>query len=244
MAAHASLPRRALWWGADYLYAGWRQLALIAPRWSWGWRSRSPRAWERGSEDLPEVMLLPGVYEHWSFLRPLGDAVSQAGYRVRVMPGMGANRRSVAETSRSLRHHLDSSAASAAGRILVAHSKGGLIGKHLLVAGGDDILGLVAIATPFAGSSRARMLHARSIRAFLPTDETIVMLGGSAGVNGRIVSIFGPYDPHIPEGSALDGATNILVPTAGHFRILGARATHHAVLDALKLLRTHATLAP
>ena len=45
-------------------------------------------------------------------------------------------------------------------------------------------------------------------------------------VNGRIVSVFGHFDPHIPDGSALDGATNVLVPASGHFRVLGSRQTH------------------
>ena len=74
------------------------------------------------------------------------------------------------------------------------------------------------------------------VRAFRPNDETILTLGRDASVNGRIVSVFGPWDPHIPEGSSLDGATNIAVPTAGHFRVLGAAATVRAVLDGIAIL--------
>ena len=62
------------------------------------------------------------------------------------------------------------------------------------------------------------------------------MLGRETSVNGRIVSVFGPYDPHIPEGSALEGATNIAVPTPGHFRVLASPKTHTAVLDGIRLL--------
>ena len=145
--------------------------------------------------------------------------------------------------------------------MLVAHSKGGLIGKHLLVssgaaaaaaieaaaggdpadaaaaatAGADDsgpplgVLGLVAVCTPFHGSPLAGLFFVPSIRAFLPDDETIVMLGRDESVNGRIVSVFGRFDPHIPGGSALDGATNVIVPASGHFRVLGSTHTHSAV---------------
>ena len=95
---------------------------------------------------------------------------------------------------------------------------------------------MVAVATPFAGARRARIFVDPSIRAFLPDDETIVMLGRETSINGRIVSIYGPFDPHIPEGSALDGATNIAVPAAGHFRVLAAPSTHRAVLDGIALL--------
>jgi hypothetical protein len=212
------------------------------------------------------VYLLPGVYEHWTFLRPLGDALAAAGHRVRVVHGLGVNRRGIAETAERLADVLAATRAPSAGRVLVAHSKGGLIGKHLLItsgaaidaaseamSGGDPadaaasapppsggpplgLLGLVAVATPFGGARRARVFVDPSIRAFLPDDETIVMLGRETSVNGRIVSVFGPYDPHIPEGSGLDGATNIAVPAPGHFRVLAAASTHQAVLDGIALL--------
>ena len=62
------------------------------------------------------------------------------------------------------------------------------------------------------------------------------MLGNEHSVNGRIVSVFGRFDPHIPDGSALDGATNVLVPASGHFRVLGSRRTHAAVIDGVRML--------
>lgn len=291
-----SLVARLAWWAADYAYAGVRQLALFAPPWAIGRRRPSPAGWRSGSPELPEIVLLPGVYEHWTFLRPLGDALSRAGYRVRVVHGLGTNRRGIAETSERLGRALARTRPPAAGRVIVAHSKGGLIAKHLLVAsgaavaaavegaaGGDPavaaanagvaptgehsegsegsavsegsaettasaagttttevaplgLLGVVAICTPFRGSRLAVLLLDPSVRALLPSDETIVLLGRETSVNGRIVSIFGPFDPHIPDGSMLEGATNVRVPAAGHFRVLGAPATHRAVLDAVQLL--------
>ena len=236
--------------------------------WTFGRPRPVPAAWSRGSAELPEVVLLPGVYEHWTFLRPLGDALADAGHRVVVVHGLGMNRRSIADTSQRLGRILAATPAPSAGRVFVAHSKGGLIAKHLLVtsgaataaaveasAGGDPaeaaasappptggrplgMLGLVAVATPFAGARRARLFIDPSIRAFLPGDETIVMLGRETSINGRIVSIFGPYDAHIPEGSALDGATNLAVPTAGHFRVLGSAKTREAVREGIGLLAT------
>lgn len=261
--------QRAMWWAADYVYAVRRQLAILALPWSFGRPRPTPSGWRAGSPELPEVVLLPGVYEHWTFLRPLGDALAAAGHRVRVVHGLGVNRRAIPATADRLAHVLADLPHAKAGRVLVAHSKGGLIGKHVLVktgaaaaaaaeasVGGDPagaaaaapldsghpplgVLGLVAVATPFGGARRARLFLDPSIRAFLPGDETIVMLGRETSVNGRIVSVFGPYDPHIPEGSALDGATNIVVPAPGHFRVLGSSRTHAAVLDGVHLLAVH-----
>ncbi len=266
-----SILARASTWMGDYLYAARRQLAFLAPR----SRLRAgPRAWRDGDEALAEVILLPGVYEHWTFLRPLGDALNAAGYRVRVVHGLGTNRRAIIDTSDRLGRALASRPAPMAGRVLVAHSKGGLIGKHLLISSGaasaaaraatagDDpaaaaaaagsspaaataapiaarplgLLGLVAVCTPFHGSRLAGLFFVPSIRAFLPDDETIVSLGRDQSLNGRIVSIFGRFDPHIPGGSALEGATNVIVPGSGHFRVLGDAATHRAVRDGIELL--------
>jgi pimeloyl-ACP methyl ester carboxylesterase len=230
--------KAAWWWARDYAYAAHRQLAAVGALGG----QRSPRHWLRGNDALPEVVLLPGVYEHWTFLRPLGERLNRAGYRVRTVHGMGVNRAPIVETSDKLARALAKLPAPDAGRIVVGHSKGGLIGKHLLIREGGDALGLlgvVAICTPFGGSSRARLLRDPSVRALLPTDATIVMLGEAASVNARIVSIFGTFDPHVPDGSALQGATNVRVPIAGHFRVLAAPETADAVLEGLELLAAH-----
>ncbi len=54
----------------------------------------------------------------------------------------------------------------------------------------------------------------------MPTHETIVTLGRSAEVNARNhlgVQLLGSDHPN---GSVLEGATNLELPVAGHFRIL------------------------
>src|SRR3546814_5950065 len=66
----------------------------------------------------------------------------------------------------------------------------------------------------------ARMMLAPSLRSFSPRDRTILSLARQEHVNARITSVFGRFDPHIPEGSDLPGARNVLLETGGHFRIL------------------------
>lgn len=227
------------WWARDYAYAAARQVAGVI-----GGR-RSPAHWRLGDPRLSEIVLLPGVYEHWSFLRPLGDALNAQGHRVLVVHGMGANRLGIDDTADRVARALGrvQRPPGPAGRIIVAHSKGGLVGKRLLLderADGLGIRGLVAVCTPFTGARRARLFRDPSIRALLPSDETIVMLGSAASVNSRIVSVFGTFDPHVPDGSALDGATNVRVPVAGHFRVLAARETFLAISDGIALLSSEA----
>lgn len=224
----------------DYAYAGWQQLAVFGAR-------REPAGWRTGDPEKPHVVLLPGVYEHWSFLRPLGDALNADGHRIVVVHGLRANRRPIADTASRVARALARAVPPPAGRVFVAHSKGGLIGKHVLI---DDegeqlgVRGVVAICTPFAGARRARLFGDPSIRALLPGDETIVMLGDAASVNARIVSVFGTFDPHVPDGSALEGAINIRVPVPGHFRVLAAPETLQAVRDGIAMLTQDPTQAP
>ena len=243
-----------VWWILDELTA--LAMQLVTP-----FRLRPPARYRQGDPGLPTVVLVPGVYEHWSFLRSVADELSRAGYRIAVVRGLGPNRRPVVDTSERLARALARVPTPPSGRVIVSHSKGGLIAKHLLIGdpGGEDegergtgpglgresgpgpesrlgLVGIVTVCTPFAGSSRARIFLDPSIRAFLPDDETIVQLGAAASVNGRIVSVFGTYDPHVPSGSVLEGATNIRVPVAGHFRILLAPETRRAVRDGIGML--------
>jgi hypothetical protein len=106
--------------------------------------------------------------------------------------------------------------------VLVAHSKGGLIGKRVMLLDTDErVTGMVAIATPFAGSRWARYLWGRSLRSFAPTDPVLRALAAEMLVNERITAVYPRFDPHIPETGHLPGATNIELPLSGHFRPLG-----------------------
>lgn len=116
--------------------------------------------------------------------------------------------------------------------IVVAHSKGGLIGKQLMLLpeGARRVDHMVAVNTPFSGSVYARFFLVPSIRAFSPRDKLLLRLQGSSDVNARITSVFSRFDPHIPGGSFLQGARNIRLDTMGHFRPIG----DSRLLDVLK----------
>jgi dienelactone hydrolase len=218
-------------WALDYVDAGLEQVRSAL---TW----RVPPAFGVGDPGKPTIVLIPGVYERWTFLRPIAERLNAAGYPISVVHGLGYNRRPIAQTSERLVHALSRVSANPAGRLIVAHSKGGLVGKHMLVSSPEQLhlLGLVAVCTPFAGSRYARYVLGQTLRAFIPTHETIVSLGSNSSVNARIVSIFGGFDPHVPDGSVLAGATNVKLPVDGHFRILHQPETLDAVADAVELL--------
>ncbi|MDU0366322.1 alpha/beta hydrolase [Microbacterium sp. KSW4-17] len=199
------------WWAKDYAYAV---------------RAQVRAAWGRAvDEDLREgsgrpLVLLPGIYETWRFLEPLARALHERGHPVHAVAELGDNRRPIAESAGRVAALLSSRDLHDV--VLVAHSKGGLIGKHLMAFDpeGARVRAMVAVATPFGGSRYSRLMPTPSLRAFASGDATMRALAAAADANARIVSVYGPFDPHIPEGSELAGARNVELASGGHFRVL------------------------
>jgi pimeloyl-ACP methyl ester carboxylesterase len=164
------------------------------------------------------VLLLPGVYETWHFLEAAGSHLHDLGHSVHVVPGFGRNLGPIPDMAAMAREYLEE--ADLTEVAVVAHSKGGLIGKTVMLTEGSRVASMVAINTPFAGSDYAHLVPIRTLREFVPTHETIVNLSNSDTVNRRITSIYSSWDPIIPNGSVLADAVNIELPVTGHFRIL------------------------
>ena len=182
---------------------------------------------------LRPVVILPGIYESWHYLRPIAEALNEDGHPVHVIPTLGLNRAPIPRTAELVRAQLVER--DLTGVAIVAHSKGGIVGKHVMALDDRDgrVDRLVAIASPFSGSAMARLAPNPALRAFLADDPVISALAAERAVNERITSIYPSFDPHIPEGSALEGARNIEVPVVGHFRILLQPAVIDAVVEAV-----------
>lgn len=212
-----------------------RHIRVRAVDYAWAWRLRVARATRhpdpntlRGGSKRP-VLLLPGVYETWHFLEAAGRRLHELGHPVHVVPTFGANLRPIPEMAElALAYLVEADLANVA---IVAHSKGGLIGKTLMLsdAGAPRIASMVAVNSPFSGSDYAHLLPITTLREFVPTHETIVSLTARDDVNHRITSIFSAWDPIVPNGSHLESAANLEIPTTGHFRILD----RPDVLDAI-----------
>jgi pimeloyl-ACP methyl ester carboxylesterase len=195
-----------------------------------GFAARVPASYGLG-EGRP-VVLLPGVYERWNFLRPIADALSAAGHPVHVVRELGINDRAIPASARRVLSFL--AAHDLHGVALVAHSKGGLIGKAAMLEDAEGRIGrLVAVATPFSGSRMADLMIVPAMRAFRPAHPVIRRLVAERAVNARITSISPAYDPHIPEGGFLEGGANVRLDVVGHFRVLEAPETIEAVLGAV-----------
>lgn len=216
--------RMAMWWALDYLWAGLVWVSTLgAPN--------SPDHYARGSGRA--VVVLPGVYEGWKFLRSLIVPLYRRGYAVHVVSALGHNRRPIADGAAAVLELIE--ARDLRDVVILGHSKGGLIGKLAMLADEDArIASMVTICTPFHGSSRARLLPLRSVSPLVPGHPSLVSLGDLDPVNARITSIGTIFDEHVPEGSQLPGAHNVTVDLPGHFLPLGHPAVLAEVLAALE----------
>lgn len=225
-------PPRFRAWALDYLYVltSWCR-ALLRP--GGRWPDPAP-----GAGKVP-VLILPGVYESWRFLEPLARALLREGHPVHIVP-LGLNRGSLRAASVRVRQYLRAHT-GAEPVVLVAHSKGGLIGKQVMVdltrrhaldgSARSAVAGMVTLNTPFAGSRYAPLLPMAELRALGPW--ALRQLGAERRHDERIVAVRAAWDPHIPGAPDLPGARNVVVPAMGHFRIIADDHTLQVVLDAV-----------
>lgn len=214
-------------WALDYAWAvRWQAAGLL--------RRADPHAFRRRTPGRPSVVLVPGIWERWTFLLPVARVLHEHGWDVVPVPGLAHNSGTIEEMARVVDDHVRREGLERC--VLVAHSKGGLIGKQLLAHHNEatTIRGLVAVNTPFTGSALARLLPLPALRVFLPRSPELTALAASRHVDRHIVSVHGRFDPHIPGGSHLEGARNVRLGTRGHFRPLGDPRVHAVILAALE----------
>lgn len=214
-------------WARDYAYALRWQAAGLLGRWDPA-HYRAP-----GEPGKLPVVLIPGIYESWTFMLPVAGFLREHGHDVHVVEDLRYNTGTLEEMAGLVDEHIRREGLERC--VLVAHSKGGLIGKHLLVHHNERtvIQGLVAVNTPFAGSVLARLLPLPTIRVFLPRSPELTALTTSREVNRHIVSVYGRFDPHIPGGSRLEGARNVRLGTRGHFLPLSDPRVHRAIVEGI-----------
>lgn len=180
------------------------------------------------------VIILPGLFLRWGFYKSMTDHISLLGHSVYLVPKLGNNTSDIPSSAKKVRKVIVENNLKNA--VIVAHSKGGLIGKYLLLHGNEqgNIAGVVAIATPFHGSSISRLLPISPAKELSPNSKIIKYLEAHPEVNGKIVSIIPSYDNHVwhPEGSHLKEALkNIKVSVAGHHKVINDKKVWSEVIE-------------
>ncbi len=180
------------------------------------------------------VVILPGVFMRWAFYKSLTDHISLLGHPVYIVPKLAGNIENIPSSAKKVREVIEEN--DLKNVVIVAHSKGGLIGKYLLLHENQEqrIQGIIAIATPFHGSSITRFLPHSSIRELSRDSKIINYLRNHSEVNGKIVSIIPSYDNHIwhEQGSYLEGAMqNVRVEVPGHHKILKDKTVWRQIVE-------------
>lgn len=190
----------------------------------------------------PAVVLIPGILENPRYLAPLQQWLVTHGHTVHQLPALGWNLRGL---TASVTQGLDAlESLEVRDAVVVAHSKGGLIGKAMLLSPRSDgvLTGMVAVATPFSGSQlwnrvqRMFLLRRSPLGLFHPEHPELAALVAEREVNRRIVSLAPAFDQMIPGGSHLDDATNVTLSVEGHFRPVSDPAVWEVIHDHLHQL--------
>ena len=214
-----------LFWCLDYWYIAKRQVLGLR-------RGAAGRYALPGVGSGVPVIVIPGVYERWEIMEPIMQALQEGGHSVFVVDKLGYNAGLVAASAQTVMDRIGELGAETVA--IVAHSKGGLIGKYAMLFCDPDrrIATMVAISTPFSGSVYARFLPFFGLGSFSPGDATLRRLAAETAANARITSIYGEFDPHIPGGSFLEGAAaNVRLRVIGHFRLLSDPRVIKAVVS-------------
>lgn len=211
---------RNLWgWYRDYIYIAYWQLH------GFFFRIDPKKFLDPADPHLAPVVLIPGIYENWQFMKPIAAALYDSGHPVYVVKKVGYNTASIPIMAHTIAEYIAEQDLNDA--VIVAHSKGGLIAKYVMAKTESKtrISHIIAINTPFSGSRYARLFLIPSIRSFSPKHAVIRMLHKDQQINSSITSLYSCFDPHIPGGSYLKGAHNIELETIGHFRPIGDAKT-------------------
>lgn len=170
------------------------------------------------------IILIPGISNKWGFLKHLGDSISHKGHPVYIANKLELNFFDIPTSAKIVRSIIDKNNLEKV--IIIGHSKGGIVGKYLLVHENNDdkIIRLIAIAAPFSGTNIVNHLPYKSFKELSPKSRIIKELNSNSNskVNSKIVSIMPEFDNHVwqEKGSYLEGALNIKVSIKGHHKIV------------------------
>lgn len=189
-------------------------------------RPRHPRS--------PTVVLIPGVYETWQFLRPIAEMLYAHGHPVHAVASMGHNSGTVEDMATRVAAYLEEQDLHDV--VLVAHSKGGLIGKYVMghTRAAHRVRELVTVNSPFSGSFLGHVIPMRAVRHFHPRHPTLSLLNESVDVNARITSIVSRYDPLVRRHEWTGEASIVPLDAVGHFTVLNDPRVHEAILAVVE----------
>jgi len=140
------------------------------------------------------IILIPGVFSKWHFLKFFADPLSQKGHPIYIVRSLGYNTRAISHSAKLVHELINEK--NLRNVVIIAHSKGGLIGKYVIAFLNKDkrVRKVIAVATPFGGSYMAKYFSHEAFIEIHPHSTVIQELQAQKEVNKHIVSIFGVFD--------------------------------------------------
>ena len=186
-------------------------------------------------ENKVPVIIIPGVLGRWAFAKPLADKISLEGHPVYIVPKLGNNLKDIPTSAKLVRELIDEN--NLKNVVLIAHSKGGFVGKYILKHLNSDerVVRMISVATPYSGSSLAKIFHYPRFREFSPESKMIKEISSYSDINHKVISINPSFDNIVwhEKGAYLKGAKNINVKIGGHNRVLNDKEVINIILREL-----------
>lgn len=208
-------------WVTDYVY-------MFKGRWNMYLHKNPPKHYlGYVKENKYPIILIQGVTARWGMLKTIGDTLSKDGHPIYIVPKIGHHLKDIPQTAEFVKEIIDQN--NLKNIVIIAHSKGGLVAKYLLVYHNKDkkIKKVIALSTPFGGTHLAKLVPHSSHRELEPENEMVKQLDLQKEVNNQIISMYPYFDNHVldKEKSHLEGATNVEVKVPGHHRLLFDKET-------------------
>lgn len=221
--------RKTVHWIVDYYYLLYGIFLMLVHK-------NPPKHYLDIVKEKIPVILIPGISNKWGFMKHLGDSISIKGHPVHIARGLRFNLLDIPTSAKIVREIIDKN--NLKNVVIIGHSKGGLIGKYLLINENKDkkIKGLIAIAAPFYGSLLAKTSPRQSFKELIPESKILKELNLNKEVNSQIISIMPEFDNHVwhEKGSRLEGAINITVPIKGHHKIIFDKAVIKKIIELIE----------
>ena len=178
--------------------------------------TKPPHSYLEHREGKTPIILIPGLTEKWGVLGNIAKIVSNEGFDVYTVPKLGFNLYDIYTTTKIVEDAIRLNGLQ--DPYILAHSKGGLPGKWVLIHGLASKM--ITYATPHSGSDIAEYIPFFSAQELTSQSMVIQELNKYKDVNKNIVSIFNKTDNLIPNGCRLEGARNVEISGYGHHKIL------------------------
>lgn len=220
---------------SDWLRAGARRAGLTR----WRTRGLRPEDFRAERDHAATAVCLPGIHEDWRSLAVWAQALHEDGWDVRLLPELGAMTAPVPELAGRVGRLLERK--DLRDVALVAHSKGGLVGASVMgSAQGVRVRGMVAVATPFAGSPVARLARLTpGFRELAPGSPALDEIAAIVpGIVDRILHVEAAWDQSVPACPLPGARRHAVLPLAGHESMMADPRAARAIARLARTLPT------